>query len=84
MITTSYADVGVYTVTITAKLFRPTPYVMSNQVSTTFTLTVLNDCDSTILIDKTFNNMSAKVSQTPATQNIEFTDTKAVLLTNPT
>jgi hypothetical protein len=57
---------------------------MSNQVSTTFKLTVLNDCDSTILIDKTFNNMSVKVSQTPATQNIEFTDTKAVLLTNPT
>jgi hypothetical protein len=67
MSTTAYADVGVYTITITASLYKPSPYAVMNTVSTSFTLNVLNDCDSTTLIDKTFNNMQVKVSQIAAT-----------------
>lgn len=62
MATTSYLNVGTYTVTVTALLYQPSPNLLHKTTSTTFTLTVLNDCDETSLIDKTFNNMSVKVT----------------------
>jgi hypothetical protein len=65
------SDAGVYTVTISASI--PATAITPNTVSTSFTLTVYDECTSTSLVDRTLVDMIVQVSET-ANQDITFTD----------
>ena len=60
----SPADVGIYTVTTTATIPQVDPATGFNRVlSYSFALTVLHDCLTTVLIDKTIISMTNQISQ---------------------
>lgn len=52
-------------------------------MTTNFSLSVKGDCALTSLIDLTISDMTVKVSNPAVTQDVNFTNTKAVTYSNP-
>ena len=72
------AEVGVYTITVSATIPDPVAGPTATQVITTsFVLTIDKDCPSTVLVDMPINDMAVLVTLT-TTQGIHFEDSKAV------
>ena len=64
---TAPTDIGVYTITSTAKIPQDDGTGVNRSKSYSFILTVQSDCVNTSITDKIINAMSTKVSQTAAT-----------------
>lgn len=67
-------SVGVWTVILMASIPQPSLGASAvKQVTTSFTINVKNQCDTTTIIDKTFSDMAIKVTLS-TTQDISFKD----------
>jgi hypothetical protein len=68
------SEVGLYSIILTASIPNPSAGAAAiKTASTSFKLIVNDNCGSTTLIDKTFNDMTVNVEQV-TTQDITFQD----------